>query len=134
MTIEDFLKEDDTYIPKTKIQKFIHDSKCKELRRAYEKGIKTGIEFSLNNIENNLSLILPYDSEIPIEEYNDFRSLLIVMGYKLYYVDYGTDLFSGLIVCKDKQAINKKLTVSKEVKQRVYDLLKENSDPLLWKK
>ena len=69
--------------------------------------------------------------DLTIEEYNDLVSLLNAFGYICYYTGYPE--YQGLQVIRDLKAIQEGLIVSDEVKQKVYQVLKENSDPRLWK-
>lgn len=69
--------------------------------------------------------------DLTIEEYNDLVSLLKAFGYTFYYSSHPD--YQGLRVRRDSRAIQEGLVVSDEVKQKVYQVLKENSDPRLWK-
>ena len=69
--------------------------------------------------------------DISSEEYNDLVSLLKAFGYTFWYVHYPE--YQGLRVIRDLKAIKEGLVVSDEVKQKVYQVLKENSDPRIWK-
>ena len=112
-------------------------------REAYEYGFKLGWETGINEIKRSTKF--PYNRTLEDKEYHDFLSLLMVFGYKMFYIQYDpiqeslskeahNSYHAGLNIIKDYNAIERGCTISEEVKQQVYKILKENSDPRLWRK
>lgn len=110
-------------------------------RESYESGFKIGWEIGV--MEMKKSTTFPYNMALRDKEYQDFISLLTVFGYRFIYCPYnpveellpkGThrSFHPGLNIVKDHKAIEMGYTISENVKQQVYKILKENSDSRLW--
>lgn len=112
-------------------------------REAYESGIKIGWETGVEEMKRSTKF--PYNRTLEDKEYQDFISLLVVFGYRMFYCPYDpiqeclpkearNNYHARLNIIKDYNAIKRGCTVSEEVKQQVYKILKENSNPRLWRK
>lgn len=110
-------------------------------REAYESGFKIGWETGIEEMKRSTKF--PYNMTLGDKEYHDFISLLVVFGYRISYCPYNPieeflpketrrNYHAGLNITKDYKAIERGCTISEEVKQQVYKILKENSDPNLW--
>lgn len=110
-------------------------------REAYESGFRIGWETGVKELERSTKF--PYNMALGDKEYQDFISLLTVFGYKLFYCSYNPNkkflskeahrnYHAGLNITKDYDAMEMGYTISEEVKQQVYKILKENSDSRLW--
>lgn len=157
MNATDYLEKDTSYLvdPHNTIwnlifgKKIAKDEGCStkmkgrigNQREAYESGFKIGWEIGIREMERSTKF--PYNMALGDKEYRDFTSLLTVFGYSLFYYSYNpTEEFlskkthrnyhAGLNIIKDYNAIERGCTISEEVKQQVYKILKENSDPKLW--
>ena len=156
MNATDYLEKDTSYLvdPHNTIWNLIFgkiakdegcSTKMKERignqREAYESGFKIGWETGIREMERSTKF--PYNMTLRDKEYRDFISLLTVFGYSLFYYSYNpTEEFlpkktrrnyhAGLNITKNYNAIERGNTISEEVKQQVYKILKENSDPRLW--
>lgn len=157
MNATDYLEKDTSYLvdPHNTIwnlifgKKIAKDEGCStkmkgrigNQREAYESGFKIGWEIGIREMERSTKF--PYNMALGDKEYRDFTSLLTVFGYSLFYCSYNpTEEFlpkkthrnyhAGLNIIKDYNAIERGCTISEEVKQQVYKILKENSDPRLW--
>ena len=151
-TIEDFLKEDKLYIPEeiwhsnggrlSRVFRGIHSLTTKdytELRRAYESGVRIGYELGVKAITT--SYIHPHnEAALSSKEYKNFMTLLSLFGYEFRYIanlanKYDTNTTSineGLNILKNSKAIEAGITISEDVKNQVYELLKKHSDSRLW--
>ena len=150
-TVEDFLKEDKSYIPEiwhsnggilSGVLSGMHSLATKdytELRRAYESGVRVGYELGIKAITT--SYIHPYnEAALSSKEYQNFMTLLSLFGYEFRYIanpanKYATNTTSmneGLNILKNSKAIEAGITISEDVKNQVYELLKKHSDSRLW--
>ena len=159
MNATDYLEKDNSYlvVPRNSIWRnlaFWKRAKDKECptkivgsignqREAYESGFQIGWETGINEIKRSIKF--PYNRTLEDKEYHDFLSLLMVFGYRMFYISYNpiqeslpkearNNYHAGLNIIKDYNAIERGCTISEEVKQQVYKILKENSDPRLWRK
>lgn len=159
MNVTDYLEKDNSYlvVPRNSIWRNLafwkiakdkgHPAKMagsiENQREAYESGFKIGWETGVNEIKRSTKF--PYNSTLEDKEYHDFLSLLTVFGYRMIYISYDpiqgslskearNNYHAGLNIIKDYDAIEREYTISEEVKQQVYKILKENSDPRLWRK
>lgn len=157
MNATDYLEKDNSYlvVPRNSIWrnlKFWKQAKIKNAptkmagstgnqREAYESGFKMGWETRIREMERSTKF--PYNMTLGDKEYRDFISLLTVFGYSLFYCSYNPieeflpkkthrNYHAGLNIVKDYNAIERGCTISEEVKQQIYKILKENSDPRLW--
>lgn len=150
MTVEEFLKHDNSYLIVPHNTTSIL-SKCfwnraddKNLdhsfagtkgnqRESYEAGVKIGWEMAENNLKNSMKF--PNNIDLSDKEYKEIIALICAFGYKFIYIDttyypcYTGKFASGLNICKDKDAIEAGIVLSKEAKQKVMEVLKENAEP-----
>lgn len=159
MTVEEYLKKDNSYllIPRNTKNIFsrafweIAESKNREhtyvgrtgnQREAYERGVQVGWSTGIKEMERIKNI--PFGSGVALseQEYNDFMSLLTAFGYSFIYSIYNpmqdyyphekTSYHAGLNIIKNMNAIDAGVTISEDVKQKVYNLLKEYTDPIIW--
>lgn len=157
MNATDYLEKDNSYlvVPHNSIWRNLKFWKQAEIknastemagstgnqREAYESGFKIGWETGVKEMKRSTKF--PYNMALGDKEYQDFISLLTVFGYRFIYCPYnpaeeflhkGThrNFHSGLNIVKDYKAIEMGYTISENVKQQVYKILKENSNSRLW--
>lgn len=146
MTVEEYLKKDSSYLiiphnnnirslafwkaAENNKHKTAFAGKTGNCREAYEEGVKIGWKKGIELSE------MPHNAEVSEVEYDNFMSLLLAFGYSFYYMinppyqHYSQDqshIHPGLNLMRNQNAIANNLVVSEEVKQKVYQLLKENS-------
>lgn len=138
MTVEDYLKKDDTYISTSWIGNLLYGHEYRLQRRAYEEGVRKGWHNGIKSQETSYKI--PHNMELPINEYKDIMSLLSAFGYQFVYTTapimpdniYKGSVMPGLNICRNLDARNAGVVVSDEVRQKVFTLLKQYSDPRLW--
>lgn len=153
MTPEDFLSRDNSYLVVPRINKWRNLAfwKCMKKRNqpvkmagsignqreAYEAGIKIGWEEGLHNLETSFKV--PNNMNLSDKDYQDIMSLLSAFGYQFFYScspqlekTPARHINYGLNICRNQNAIDAGVVVSNEIKQKVLQVLKENSDPRLW--
>lgn len=105
-------------------------------REAYESGFKLGLETGVKEMKRSTKF--PYNMALGDKEYQDFMSLLTVFDYRFIYCPYtpaketSRNFHPGLNIVKDYKAIKMGYTISENVKQQVYKILKENSNSESW--
>lgn len=153
MTVEEFLKNDNSYlvVPHNTSSIF---SKCfwnradnKNLghsfagtkgnqRESYEAGVKIGWEMAKNHLKNSMKI--PNNVDLSDKEYKEIMALISAFGYKFVYTDttyypcHARNFASGLNICKDRDAIEAGIVLTKEAKQKVMEVLKENTESRLF--
>lgn len=152
MNATEYLEKDNSYlvVPRNSIWrnlKFWKQAKIKNgptemagsignQREAYESGVKIGWETGVEEMRRFTKF--PYNMTLGDKEYQDFMSLLTVFGYRFIYCPYtpaketSRNFHPGLNIVKDYKAIKMGYTISENVKQQVYKILKENSNSELW--
>lgn len=139
MTVNELLRHDNTYVPLSWYEKLILGKRYKKYRKAYVKGVRGGWENAVKAMES--SCHIPNNLNIPESEYRDVMSLLSALGYQFFYINNPTineypgagKIHPGLNLCRNKDALDAGVVVSDEVKGQIFQLLRKNSDPRLWK-
>lgn len=153
MTVEEFLKNDNSYliVPHNTTSIF---SKCfwnkaddKNLshsfagtkgnqREAYEAGVKIGWQEATKTLKDSLKV--PNNVNLTDKEYKEIMELISAFGYQFLYINphpyMGNtgNLVPGLNICKNIEAIKAGVVLSEEAKQKVMEVLKENADSRLF--
>ena len=153
MTVEEFLKNDNSYliIPHNTTSIL---SKCfwnkaddKNLshsfagtkgnqREAYEAGVKIGWQEATRTLKDSLKV--PNNANLTDKEYKEIMALISAFGYQFLYINphpYMSNtgnLVPGLNICKNIGAIKAGVVLSEEAKQKVMEVLKENTEPRLF--
>lgn len=153
MTVEEFLKNDNSYliVPHNTTSIF---SKCfwnkaddKNLshsfagtkgnqREAYEAGVKIGWQEATRTLKDSLKV--PNNANLTDKEYKEIMALISAFGYQFLYINphpYMSNtgnLVPGLNICKNIGAIKAGVVLSEEAKQKVMEVLKENAEPRLF--
>lgn len=152
MNATEYLEKDNSYlvVPRNSIWrnlKFWKQAKIKNAPtemagsignqgEAYERGVKIGWETGVEEMKRSAKF--PYNMALGDKEYQDFMSLLTVFGYRFIHCPYtpaketSGNFHPGLNIVKDYKAIKMVYTISENVKQQVYKILKENSNSELW--
>ena len=152
MTVEEFLKNDNSYliIPHntTNIlsRAFWKEADNKNLnhkfagskgnqREAYEAGVKIGWQESTKALKDSLKM--PNNANLTDKEYREIMGLLSAFGYRFIYINplpyEGTrNVVPGLNIYKNIEAIKAGVVLSEEAKQKVIETLKENADSRLF--
>lgn len=152
MTVEEFLKNDNSYlvIPHhtTNIlsRAFWREADKRDLnhefagtkgnqREAYEAGVRMGWQEATRTLKDSLEV--PYNANLTNKEYKEIMALISAFGYQFIYINphpyMGNtgNLIPGLNICKNIQAIKAGVVLSEEAKQKVLKTLKEYADPRL---
>ena len=153
MTAEEFLKNDNSYlvIPHhtTNIlgRAFWREADKRDLnhefagtkgnqREAYEAGVRMGWQEATKTLKDSLEV--PYNANLTNKEYKEIMALISAFGYQFIYINphpyMGNtgNLFPGLNICKNIQAIKAGVVLSEEAKQKIIRTLKEYADPRLF--
>lgn len=156
MTASELLEKDDSYLVVPRISRWRNLAFWKSMgtknllpkvassignqREAYENGFKLGWEEGVKEMKKYSKF--PYNMTLEEKEYQDFISLLVAFGYSMYYCTYIPEQYlpkeqrkvyhPGLNIIRNNEAIEQKLVVSDKVKQKIYQILKENTNPRIW--
>lgn len=152
MTVEEFLKNDNSYLVishhTTNIlsRAFWREADKRDLnhefagtkgnqREAYEAGVRMGWQEATRTLKDSLEV--PYNANLTNKEYKEIMTLISAFGYQFIYINphpyMGNtgNLVPGLNICKNIQAIKAGVVLSEEAKQKVLKTLKEYADPRL---
>lgn len=139
LTVEELLEHDISYIPESGLSTLFSKTDYTELRKAYESGVRVGWDYGRKNaIASNY---IPHNEGLTEKEYKDFMCLVSAFGYQFIYIQQPSCcggishsmIHPGLNIIKDTNAIKAGVVIPDEVKQNIYQILKENSDSRLWK-
>lgn len=89
-----------------------------------------------NHLKNSMKI--PNNVDLSDKEYKEIMALISAFGYKFVYTDttyypcHARNFASGLNICKDRDAIEAGIVLTKEAKQKVMEVLKENTEPRLF--
>ena len=153
MTIEEFLKNDNSYLVvphhTTNIfsRAFWKEADDRNInhkfagsngnqREAYEAGVKIGWQESAKTLERSLKV--PNNANLTDKEFKEIMALISAFGYRFIYINphpymgNTKNLVPGLNICKNISAIEAGMVLSEEAKQKVIRILKDNADPRLF--
>ena len=149
-TPEEFLKKDNSYllvyrnisnvcsqafwllVDKTKLKDSVAGTKGNQ-REAYEAGVLRGWEMAVKKLESNGNN--PNPVGLSKQELNDVRFILSALGVQFIYMteppsyirvhtEYSKNSFHpGLNICKNIDAINARVTLDSDVKQKIIEIL-----------
>lgn len=154
MTAEEFLKNDNSYLTvphhTTNIlsRAFWKEADAKNLnhkfagtkgnqREAYEAGVKIGWQEAARTLKGSLKI--PNNVNLSDKEYKEIIGLINAFGYEFTYIHpypymgNARNIVPGLNICKNIAAIEAGVVLSEEAKQKVINVLKENTNPQLFK-
>ena len=153
MTAEEFLKNDNSYLiiphKTTSILSRIFWKEADDKnfnhkfvgikgnqREAYEIGVKIGWQEAAKTLKDSLKI--PNNINLTDKEYKEIMGLISAFGYQFVYINpyigSAENLAPGLNICKNIEAIKAGVVLSEEAKQKVIEVLKENTNPHLFDK
>ena len=156
-TSEEFLKKDNSYllvyrnisnvfskafwwlVDKAKLKDSVAGTKGNQ-RESYEAGVLRGWEMAVKKLESNGNN--PNPVGLSKQELNDVMFILNAFGVKFIYMneppscirtEYTKNNFHpGLNICKNIDAINARVTVDSDVKQKIIEILKAHTPQKMW--